>query len=315
MTNKRALLFPGQGSQIVGMGKELAANFVEAKEVFQEVDEVLGQNLSQIMFEGPIEELTDTRNTQPALMAVSIAVIKVLEKQSKKSVAQLASYVAGHSLGEYSALCSVGAISLADTTRLLRIRGDAMQSAVPKGKGSMVALVGTDFETAQLIAKKASHLGVCQAANDNGGGQVVISGAVEAIDYIVEIAAEHSIKRAVKLPVSAPFHCEMMAPAAKVMKEALEKVTIHKPLLPVIANVTAAPVTNPEEIRQLLCEQVTGMVRWRETILHLADHGVTHMIECGAGKVLAGLVKRISTDVQTISIQTPHDVEAFLSNQ
>ncbi len=311
---KRVMVFPGQGSQVVGMGKELADSFKEAKDVFAQVDETLKQHLSKLMFEGPIETLTETQNAQPALMAVSVAVMRVIEKQGKLKLADIASYVAGHSLGEYSALCAAGAIDVSQTALLLRTRGNAMQDAVPKGKGGMVALVGTDYETAQLIAKKASVKGVCQAANDNGGGQVVISGAMEAIDYVIELAAEHGIRRAVKLPVSAPFHSQLMEPAAAVMQEALARATIHAPVIPVIANVTADEVTDAETIRRLLVEQVTGMVRWRESVIALKHKGVTHAVECGSGKVLAGLIKRIEPDMQALSIGTPQEVEAFLAS-
>lgn len=308
----RAFIFPGQGSQFIGMGKSLYESFTEAKEVFQEVDDSLSQNLSSIIFDGEIEELTETQNTQPALMAVSVAVVKVLEAQSDNSLATLGQYVAGHSLGEYSALCAAGSISIAETAKLLRIRGNAMQQAVPKGKGGMAALIGVDFEKAIEIANAAAQGEICEAANDNGGGQVVISGSISAIDRAIAIAGEHGAKKAVKLPVSAPFHCSMMSPAAKVMEEALAEATIKSPSIPLIANVTAKIETEPDNIRKNLVSQVTGTVRWRETIEEFKNIGVENLIECGAGKVLSGLVKRIDRSISSSSIQTPEDIEKFL---
>ncbi|MCD6034526.1 MAG: malonyl CoA-acyl carrier protein transacylase [Rickettsiales bacterium] len=308
----RACIFPGQGSQSVGMGKALAEAFPIAKHIFQEVDEALKQNLSQIIFEGPEEALTATSNTQPALMAVSIAVLRVLEEQGGKSLKQLCAYVAGHSLGEYSALTAAGAITLSDSARLLRIRGNAMQEAVPAGKGAMAALIGVEFEVAQEIAKRVTNGGVCQAANDNGGGQVVLSGTTGAIDNAIAIAAEYGVRRAVKLPVSAPFHSSLMEPAAKVMAEALAAVSIEVPVVPLIANVTAEETSDPNEIRDLLVRQVTGTVRWRESVGTLKTKGVTQAIEIGAGKVLAGLVKRIDKDIDALSLQTPEEIEQFL---
>ncbi len=307
-----AFLFPGQGSQSVGMGKALAESFEEARDVFSEVDDTLDQHLSKLMFEGDQDQLTDTRNAQPALMAVSVAVTRVLEKQSGKSIQELCQFVAGHSLGEYSALCAAGAISLSDTARLLRTRGTAMQEAVPPGQGGMVALVGTDFETAQDIANQASSKGPCQAANDNGGGQVVVSGAMAAVDQVITIAQEKGIKRAVKLPVSAPFHSTMMEPAAIVMKDALAGTNVISPSVPLIANVTASEVTDPQTIKDLLVDQVTGMVRWRESMLHLAEKNVNHVVECGAGKVLAGLMRRIDKEIATTCIGTPEDIESYI---
>ncbi|MCE3233711.1 MAG: fabD [Rickettsiaceae bacterium] len=309
----RALVFPGQGSQFVGMGKEVYDTFAEARLVFEEVDDALNQNLTKIIFEGPMEDLTQTQNTQPALMAVSVALMRAIEKQSGKKLHELCSYVAGHSLGEYSALCAAGAFSLADTARLLRIRGNAMAEAVPAGKGGMAALIGVEFEAAAKLAESVSDVGQCQAANDNGGGQVVISGEMAAIDKAVAVASEFGIKRAVKLPVSAPFHSKMMQPAAQIMADALAKVEVKKPSVPVIANVTADIVTNPDDIRKLLVEQVTGMVRWRESVINLKNKGVTEIIEVGAGKVLSGLVKRIEKDIETSSIQTPADIEVLLA--
>jgi [acyl-carrier-protein] S-malonyltransferase len=294
------------------MGKEVYDFSPVAKEVFQEVDDALGQKLSKLIFEGPMEDLTLTQNTQPALMAVSIALIRVIEKESGLKLNGLCSYVAGHSLGEYSALCAAGAISLADTARLLRIRGDAMAAAVPAGQGGMAALIGVEFDVADKLAKSVADVGACQAANDNGGGQVVISGQMAAIDKAIEVAADFGVKRAVKLSVSAPFHSSLMAPAAKIMRDALDAVTVHSPSVPLIANVTADVVTNPDEIRNLLVEQVTGMVRWRESVIELKNKGVTEIVEVGAGKVLAGLVKRIEKDIETASIQTPADIDAFL---
>jgi [acyl-carrier-protein] S-malonyltransferase len=294
------------------MGKALAEAFPIAKHIFQEVDEALKQNLSQIIFEGPEEALTATSNTQPALMAVSIAVLRVLEEQGGKSLKQLCAYVAGHSLGEYSALTAAGAITLSDSARLLRIRGNAMQEAVPAGKGAMAALIGVEFEVAQEIAKRVTNGGVCQAANDNGGGQVVLSGTTGAIDNAIAIAAEYGVRRAVKLPVSAPFHSSLMEPAAKVMAEALAAVSIEVPVVPLIANVTAEETSDPNEIRDLLVRQVTGTVRWRESVGTLKTKGVTQAIEIGAGKVLAGLVKRIDKDIDALSLQTPEEIEQFL---
>lgn len=310
---KRAFVFPGQGSQFVGMGKEAAAAFPEAKEVFDAVDEALGQKLSDLIFEGPIEELTLTSNTQPALMATSIALLKVIEKHTGKDLPELCSYVAGHSLGEYTALCAAGAISLGDTARLLRIRGDAMQAAVPQGQGGMAALIGVDFEQADAIAKEAAKGETCQAANDNGGGQVVVSGALGAIERVLEVAAAKGVKRAVKLPVSAPFHSDLMKPAAEKMQQALEAVTVNVPSVPLIANVTADVVSEPDAIRDLLVRQVTGMVRWRESVEKLKALGVEELVEVGAGKVLAGLTKRIERDLAATSLQTPENIEAFVA--
>lgn len=310
---KRAFVFPGQGSQFIGMGKEAADQYQEAKHVFDAVDEALGQKLSTLVFEGPSEELTLTSNTQPALMATSIALIKVIEKETGKSLADLCDYVAGHSLGEYTALCAAEAISLGDTARLLRIRGDAMQAAVPAGQGGMAALIGVDFEQADAIAKEAAKGETCQAANDNGGGQVVVSGAAAAIDRVLEVAAEKGVKRAVKLPVSAPFHSALMKPAADKMRDALAAVNVKSPLVPLIANVTAEEVTDPQTIRDLLVEQVTGMVRWRESVEKLNALGVEELVEVGAGKVLAGLTKRIEKSLKACSLQTPADISGFIA--
>jgi len=315
---QRAFVFPGQGSQSIGMGQALAEAFASAREVFQEVDETLGQKLSGLMFAGDEADLRLTTNAQPALMAVSVAVVRVLEKEGNFRLPAAARFVAGHSLGEYSALCAAGALSLADTARLLRQRGEAMQSAVPVGVGGMAALLGVDLPQAQEIAEAAAQdpitgkREVCAAANDNAPGQVVISGHMAAVDRAIAIAAEKGFKRSVKLPVSAPFHCSLMQPAADVMQAALGKVTIVPPCVPVIANVTAAPVQEPEMIRNLLVQQVTGAVRWRESMLALKAQGVEQIVECGAGNVLAGLMKRIDKEVTAASLHTPQDIEAFL---
>lgn len=309
---KKAFVFPGQGSQFVGMGKELFDSSAAAREVFEEVDAALGENLTKTIFAGPEDDLKSTQNTQPALMAVSIAVIRTIESESNVRIGDLCSYMAGHSLGEYSALCAAGSISLSDTAKLLRIRGNAMQQAVPHGEGGMAALIGVDFETAAQIAKAVTNGGSCQAANDNGGGQVVISGSMLAIDRALEIAPDYGVKRAIKLPVSAPFHSILMQPAADIMQEALQNVNIQAPSVPIIANVTAEEVSNPDEIRALLVKQVTGMVRWRETILNLKEKNVAEIVEFGAGKVLNGLIKRIDKEIITSSIQTPEDIENFL---
>lgn len=308
-----AFVFPGQGSQAVGMGKDLAEAFPLAKHIFQEVDDALGQHLSQIIFEGPAETLTLTENTQPALMATSLAVLRVLEKEGGFKLKDRCSYVAGHSLGEYSALTAANALTLADSARLLRIRGNAMQKAVPAGQGGMAALLGVEFATAEAIAAKASDgKDICQAANDNGGGQVVLSGGAAAIDRAIALAPEFGVKRAIKLPVSAPFHCTLMEPAAKVMETALADVAMVSPDVPLIANVTAEEASIPDEIKKLLVLQVTGTVRWRESILALKAKGVQTIVEIGAGKVLSGLVKRIDSEMTTIAIQTPAEIEAFL---
>lgn len=310
---RRALMFPGQGSQVVGMGKTLADAFKEAREVFEEVDETLKQPLSRLMFEGPMDVLTDTSNAQPALMAVSVAVIRTLEKQGNLSVSEFSEYVVGHSLGEYSALCSAGAISLVDTARLLRIRGKAMQDAVPKGRGGMVALVGSNSEAAQMISEEASAFGICQVANDNGGGQVVLSGDMAAMDQVINLASKYGIKRAIKLPVSAPFHSSLMQPAQRVMEEALAETVIHSPKVPVITNITADEETDPDVIRRLLVEQVTGRVRWRESVELMGRKYIEQAVECGVGKVLAGLIKRIEPAMESLSLQDPNDIELFLT--
>jgi len=306
-----AFVFPGQGSQTVGMGKALADNFVQAKQVFAEVDGALSENLSAIIFEGPADTLTLTQNAQPALMAVSLAVMRVLEAEAGLNLKRDAQFVAGHSLGEYSALAAAGAFSIADTARLLRTRGQAMQKAVPVGVGAMAALLGLDFETASAIADEAAQGQVCQAANDNGAGQVVVSGDKAAVERAVEIAKEKGAKRAMLLPVSAPFHCALMQPAAEVMAEALSKVRVMAPVVPVVSNVLARPIQDPAEIVRALVAQVTGTVRWRESVASMAQAGVTTFYEVGAGKVLSGLVKRIADGASASAIGTPDDVAAF----
>lgn len=307
-----AFVFPGQGSQQVGMGRDLATTFVEAREVFQEVDDALGQKLSALMFDGPEADLTLTENAQPALMAASLAVIRILQKQGGLDLAKAAKFVAGHSLGEYSALCAAGALSLADTARLLKLRGKAMQAAVPVGQGAMAALLGLTFDEAKALAEEAAETEVCAAANDNADGQVVVSGSTAAVERAIALAAAKG-KRAVKLPVSAPFHCPLMQPAADAMKAALETVTLNAPVVPLVANVTATATQDADTIRRQLVEQVCGTVRWRESVLFMKSQGVSHLVECGAGKVLAGLVKRIDKEVTAQSIGTPADIEAYLT--
>ena len=306
-----AFTFPGQGSQAVGMGKELADNFAEARAVFEEVDEALGQKLSDIIWNGPEETLTLTANAQPALMAVSVAVMRVLEAKGL-SLADKVSYVAGHSLGEYSALCAAGTFSLSDTARLLRIRGNAMQAAVPAGEGAMAAIIGLEHSDVEAICAQAAADGVCQIANDNGGGQLVISGAKAPVEKAASLATEKGAKRAIMLPVSAPFHSALMAPAAQAMRDALSSVGKHNPVVPVIANVRAAPVSDANEIADLLVEQVTGQVRWRETVEWFAANDVTTLYEIGSGKVLTGLARRIDKSVTGISLNTPADIDAAL---
>ena len=306
-----AFTFPGQGSQAVGMGKELAQTFVEARAVFDEVDDALGQKLSAIMFAGSEEELTLTANAQPALMAVSMAIIRVMQARGlvlKDTVA----YVAGHSLGEYSALCAAGSFSIADTARLLRIRGNAMQAAVPAGLGAMAAIIGLEQDVVTAVCLEAAALGACQIANDNGGGQLVISGEKAAVEKAAALATEKGAKRAIMLPVSAPFHSPLMAPAADAMREALAGVKIANPVVPLIANVRAAPVTDAHEIAALLVEQVTGQVRWRETVEWFAANQVMTLFEIGSGKVLTGLARRIDKTVTGVSINTAGDIDTAL---
>jgi [acyl-carrier-protein] S-malonyltransferase len=305
----RAFIFPGQGSQTVGMGKALAEAYPAARAVFDEVDEALGEKLSAIIWEGPENRLVLTANAQPALMAVSMAALRALEAEGV-TIGAHAAYVAGHSLGEYSALCAAGSFSLADTARLLRRRGDAMQAAVPVGEGAMAALLGLDYEAAVAIAEEAGQGEIIAAANDNAPGQVVVSGAKAAVERAIEIAKGRGAKRALLLPVSAPFHSPLMAPAAEVMAEALAHVKISPPVVPLVVNVLAAPLSHPTEIRQRLVEQVTGTVRWRESIEWLEANGVTDYVEIGAGKVLAGLVKRIAKDATTATVGTPEEVRA-----
>jgi [acyl-carrier-protein] S-malonyltransferase len=306
-----AFIFPGQGSQAVGMGRSLAEAFASAREVFAEVDAALDENLTKIIWEGPPEKLTLTENAQPALMAMSLAVMRVLEAEAGVDLARDAHFVAGHSLGEYSALAAAGALSVSDTARLVRIRGRAMQQSVPVGVGAMAALLGLEFDQAVAVAAEASHGQICQAANDNGGGQVVVSGDKAAVERAVEIAKGKGARRAMMLSVSAPFHCALMQPAADVMAEALAKITIQPPVVPVVVNVSAKPISDPGEIVSALIAQVTGTVRWRESIASMAAAGVDAFYEIGAGKVLSGLVKRIAEGAQGFAIGTPQDVASF----
>lgn len=307
-----AFTFPGQGSQAVGMGKALAESSATARHTFEEVDEALKQNLSKLMFEGPEDELKLTENAQPALMAVSLAVVRTLEKDAGVKVEDRAGYVAGHSLGEYSALAAAGSLTVEDAARLLKRRGQAMQRAVPVGEGAMAALLGLDLPAAEEVAKEAAGDDICTCANDNAPGQVVVSGTKAAVERAVEIAKTKGARRAMLLSVSAPFHCPLMAPAAEEMAEALKTATIQPPVRPLVANVTAKEISQPEEIRRLLVAQVTGLVRWRESIQYMAEGGVDTFVELGSGKVLTGLAKRINGDVNAVSIQGPDDIDAFL---
>ena len=311
-----AFIFPGQGSQAVGMGRDLAASFAPARRVFEEVDEVLKQKLSKLMFEGPADELTLTENAQPALMAVSLAVLRVLQVEGGLNLKEKIALVAGHSLGEYSALAAVEAFSIADTARLLKLRGQAMQKAVAPGMGAMAALLGAELDLAREICAEAAMASndreTVSAANDNGGGQIVISGHKAAVERAIEIAKSKGVKRAMLLPVSAPFHCGLMAPAADAMAEAFANIPPHAPILPVIANVTAAKVTDPSEIRDLLVQQVTATVRWRESVEEMTRLGVTNFYELGSGKVLSGLVKRIAPDALATPVGSPAEIEAVL---
>ena len=311
MKSKTALVFPGQGSQAVSMGKDLFENFSCAREVFQKTDEILGVNLSKIMFEGPSEELTKTENTQPALMAVSIAIIKVLEKEFGKKVEDICSFVAGHSLGEYSALCATNALSLEETARLLQIRGSSMAKCGEKSEGAMAAILGVEIDVAEAIAIEAAQGEICQVANDNSVGQVVISGSKTAILRALEIAKGKGAKRAIQLPVSGAFHSALMNEAAEIMKNALAKAEVRSPSVPLIANVTADIVTDPNQIRDLLAKQITGSVRWRETMLFMASQGVEEIIEIGSGKVLSGLVGRTCPNMKAKSIQNCEDLKSF----
>ena len=306
-----AFVFPGQGSQTVGMGKTLAANFAIARQVFEEVDFALGIKLSTIIFEGPADTLTLTENAQPALMAVSLAATRALQAEAGLDLAHDAQFVAGHSLGEYSALAAAGAFTVADAARLLRTRGQAMQKAVPVGVGAMAALIGLEFDVASAIAIEAAQGEVCQAANDNGAGQVVVSGNKSAVERAVEIAKTKGAKRAMLLPVSAPFHCALMQPAADVMAEALANVSMQRPIVPVVANVFAKPISEPAEIVRALVAQVTGTVRWRELVEFMAGAGITKFYEVGAGKVLSGLIKRLAEGASVSAIGNPEDIAAF----
>jgi len=307
----RAFIFPGQGSQTVGMGKTLAEAFVPARHVFEEVDDALGQRLSRLMWEGPEADLTLTENAQPAIMALSIAIIRVLEAEGGLDMTAHAVLVAGHSLGEYSALCAAGAFSLSDTARLLRVRGKAMQEAVPAGEGMMSALLGVEIDVAEAACEAAKDLGTVVVANDNSPGQIVISGKKEAVERAGEIAKEMGARRAVPLNVSAPFHSPLLAPAADAMREALADVTILPLLVPLVANFTAKPSSEPDRIRELLAEQVTGRVRWRESVASFRSLGVETTVESGGNKVLSGMVRRIDSELKTVSLDTPDDIEAF----
>ncbi len=310
---QRALVFPGQGSQSVGMGRELAEAFASAREVFEEVDDALSQSLSRLMFQGPEEELTLTENAQPALMAVSLAVVRVLQSEGQVAVADIASCVAGHSLGEYSALAAAEALSLGDAATLLKRRGQAMQEAVPVGEGAMAAVLGLSPEEAEALAEAAAEGEVCVVANDNAPGQVVLSGHATAIERVIALAPEKGAKRCIPLSVSAPFHCPLMAPAAEVMAEALSKVTFAPPAVPLVANVTAAQEADPTRIRDLLVQQVTGRVRWRESVTAMRSDGIETLAELGAGKVLTGLTRRIDRELTATAVGGPQDIEAFLN--
>src|SRR5476649_1767032 len=308
----RAFVFPGQGSQAVGMGADLAGAFATARDVFGEVDEALKQNLSKLMREGPESDLVLTENAQPALMAVSVAVARILENDGGKPLSAFAGYVAGHSLGEYSALAAAGALKLGDTARLLKLRGQSMQKAVPVGVGAMAALLGIELALAEEACKEAAQGEVVAVANDNGGGQVVVSGHTAAVERAIEAAKARGCKRGMLLPVSAPFHCPLMQPAADAMQEALERVSLATPRVPLIANVLASEITEPGAIKQRLVEQVTGLVRWRESVEYMKANGVEMLVECGSGKVLSGLVKRIDKEMTGTALNTPADIEAFL---
>ncbi len=311
-----AFVFPGQGSQSVGMGKDLAESFPTARETFQEIDDALGQKLSALIFEGPESDLNLTENTQPALMAVSMAIVNILQRDAGIRIEKVAAFAAGHSLGEYSALTATGALEIASCAKLLKTRGQAMQKAVPVGIGSMAAILGMDLPDVQKVAKEASQQAgkelVCQAANDNSVGQVVVSGHAAAVQLAVDLASQAGAKKAVILPVSAPFHCSLMAPAAQTMAYALADTNIRPPCVPVVSNVTAKGVTEPSDIRRLLVDQITGLVRWRESVLWMKEQGVTEIIEIGSGKVLSGLIKRIDKDITAESVGTPDQVTALI---
>jgi [acyl-carrier-protein] S-malonyltransferase len=308
----RALVFPGQGSQAVGMGKALAEASPTARELFQEVDDALSQSLSRLMWEGPAETLTLTQNAQPAIMAASMALVRVMERDAKIALVNVADLVAGHSLGEYTALCAAGSLEVAECAKLLRVRGEAMQAAVAPGAGAMAALLGLDLPDVQAVVAEAAQGGVCAAANDNAPGQVVISGDRAAVERAIELAKARGAKRAIMLDVSAPFHCALMQPAADAMATALATANLRAPVLPVVANVTTQPVADPALIRQLLVDQVTGMVRWRESIEAMVAAGTHSFVEIGAGRVLSGMIKRINRDVAVTAIESLDDIDAFL---
>jgi [acyl-carrier-protein] S-malonyltransferase len=310
---KRAFVFPGQGSQAQGMGQALAEAFPAARRLFDEVDEALSQHLSQLMFEGPESELTLTENAQPALLAVSLAVIRVLESEAGFAICREAAYVAGHSLGEYSALAAAGALSVPEAVRLVKRRGQAMQKAVPVGEGAMAALLGLDVETARAVAEAAAQGQVCAVANDNCPGQIVVSGHKGAVERAVALAAGRGARRSIMLPVSAPFHCSLMSPAADIMAEALALTALKAPVVPLVANVTAVATSDPEEIKRLLVEQATRMVRWRESVVFFAGNGVEEVVEIGAGRVLAGLVKRVDRTLSALSVGTTAEVEQLMA--
>ena len=309
-----AFVFPGQGSQVVGMGQELAAAFPVAAEVFEMIDNALGKNLTKVMFEGPEDVLQLTENAQPALMAVSLAVVSVLKGEGGLDLSRQVKFVAGHSLGEYSALAAAGTFSLPDAAKLLKARGRAMQEAVPVGEGAMAALLGLDMDIASKVANEAGQGEICTTANDNASGQVVISGTKTAVERAILIAKDYGAKRGVLLPVSAPFHCALMAPAADIMAEALSSVRMNTPVIPLVANVTAREVSDAAEIRRLLVEQVTGMVRWRESVLFMRANGVDQLVEIGTGKVLSGLTRRIDREMTSQNIGTPKDIEVFFKS-
>jgi len=309
---KRALVFPGQGSQVPGMGQALADAFPAARYLFQEIDDALSQHLSRLMFEGPERELMLTENAQPALLAASLAVLRVLEAEAGFDIVQGAAYVAGHSLGEYSALAAARAFSVPDAARLVKRRGQAMQKAVPVGEGAMAALLGLEIEAAREVAEAASQGQICTVANDNSPGQIVVSGHTQAVERAVAIAAERGARRSIMLSVSAPFHSPLMSPAAEIMAEALAETALDAPAVPLVANVSARPTSEPEEIKQLLVEQVTHMVRWRETVLLFAENEVEEVVELGAGRVLSGLAKRIDKTLAAVSIGAPAEIEALV---
>ena len=309
----RAFVFPGQGSQFIGMGKDLAGAFTDAKLTFEEINDALSQDLTKIMWEGPESDLNLTENTQPALMAVSMAVVNVLKKQGGVDLAKSCSFVAGHSLGEYSALTAAGTFSLSDSARLLKLRGRSMQEAVPVGVGAMAAILGLELDDVRAIAASVSNGEICEAANDNSPGQIVISGHKAAVEAAMALATQKGAKRALPLPVSAPFHCKLMAPAAEKMAAALASAKMNAPVVPVVANVTAQAETDPSTIQRLLVEQVTGSVRWRESVQWMRAHGVAEAVELGAGKVLSGLIKRIEKDIAAESVGTPEQIEALIT--